>query len=166
MASHVSILVTGSRSASDPLPLWSALDRIVNSGVSSLSLFVGDCNVGDGKPDVGADRFAVDWWQDRFDASDAGVVTRTSPEFLCERWSTGPCGIVTLSVFYADWYPAGDGKLDKSAGPKRNSRTVAAFDSAPGEHRAFALWNGDAGGTLDTMRKLAKVKRGFEVIPC
>ena len=155
--STVSILVTGSRSAANPTKLKLELSALL--GFDRVLLFIGDCNIGTDKPCLGADRFAFDWWHEHFGE---GAV-RTSPERLCERWTQNQHELV---VMYADWYPNNDGVLDKSAGPKRNSRTVRAFGASPGHKRAFAVWAADTGGTFDTMKKLVKAERiGFQVIP-
>jgi hypothetical protein len=159
MASHVSLLVTGSRHAEDRVPLWSALDAALEAySYDSLSLFVGCAR--------GADQLARDWWHER----QRGHVL-TSPEPMVELFTSAPaqdpCGLddgfrERLYVFRADW--AGHGK---GAGPRRNERLVEAWTEDGGAHHAFAMWTGDVkgSGTLDCMSRIVRTGHCFEVIP-
>jgi hypothetical protein len=164
MASHLSLLVTGSRNLSDPDLVCDALEyELSQHTYDSYDLYIGDCNIPYGKPRLGADRFAWDWWLAK--NPDARVISQ--PDRLLVRHETpsgfdGFCN--RMFVFRADWYP--NGALDKSAGPKRNSRLVPAFAASHGPHFAWAFWNGELRGTFDTMKKLRAAGLGFEVVPC
>jgi hypothetical protein len=152
MASHVSLLVTGSRNARNKAPLWLALDRATLEH-DSYSLFVGCAR--------GADAMARDWWHER-----NPLHKLTSPAPLVEQFTSAhdyPPGQNRLCVFHADW--TGEGRL---AGPRRNWRMIQAWNEQAGEHHAIAYWTAEVkgSGTLDAMCKIVKLRRGIEVIPC
>jgi hypothetical protein len=169
MGSMPTILVTGSRHAKDADRLCWALDEILDQySYDAVTVMVGCCP-------TGTDKFVKDWWLRRFGEPDGYVIT--SPEPLRELYTANPGPQFaadgqqedwddgfrdTLHIFHADWYPE-PGKLDRSAGPKRNSRLVKAWNSEGGTH-AVAQWAADEGGTFDTMKKIIKANRCIDAV--
>lgn len=150
MASHLSILVTGSRTVIDGSLLCAALDTAVASrgGYSRVSLHVGDCP-------TGVDMKARLWWGARCWTGDTVL---TSPDSMVEMFTGGDRA--RLYLYHADW--AGEGR---AAGPIRNSRMVKAWDEDDGHHHAIAQWDGSSRGTLDCLAKVVRSCRSVEVIP-
>lgn len=165
MASHISILVTGSRSASGTDAAYS-LDYelrgiLEDHSYDSLSLFVGCAR--------GADELARAWWKQR-----NGRWSLTAPEPMLELFTSIPDQSYNewngtsgaddgfrerMFLFHADW--AGQGK---AAGMIRNSRMVKAWAEDGGALYALALWDGASRGTLDTFTKIVKAGHDVRVL--
>lgn len=165
MASHLSLLVTGSREDTiDPEPITEALDEFLELHTfDSLSLFVGCAK--------GADRIAREWWfarnpehiEVKHDEPLLRIYESVPNDWNRDDWDDG--FRERLFVFVANWYP--DGKtLDRSAGPKRNARTVKAWAEDGGAHHAVAAWDGRIknSGTLDCMSKVVDAGHDIRVV--
>jgi hypothetical protein len=62
---------------------------------------------------------------------------------------------IPIKHFPAQWYPNGSNKLDRSAGPKRNSEMASYADGL------IAFWDGKSPGTKDMITKMEKQKNKF-----
>lgn len=137
----LAIAVTGERDfASEDTVALELTELALTDGTTKL--FVGDCP-------TGADLFARNWWHARYPTG----LKHAYPDPLVEVHQRG---VHLMFVFVADWYPNGSTKLDRSAGPKRNSRLVKAIASSKADRKvARAFFTGKGTGTNDCMKKLA-----------
>jgi hypothetical protein len=147
----IAIAVTGERDFAHESLVACELDALA-SDEGQVRLFVGDCP-------TGADLYARNWWHARYPTG----LKHQYPDPLVEVWQ---CGVHLMFVFVADWYPNGSKQIDKSAGPKRNTKLTKAISASKADSkRALAFFTGKGTGTNDCMKKLAAERIRGEWVP-